>query len=70
MSRVLVPRLRDTSQGDDQCKNSDRDIDEEDPAPSEAVGEDATDEGAAGGAAPTVAPQTASAPKRSGPRYS
>ena len=48
MSRALVPRLRDTSQGDDQCKNSDRDIDEEDPAPSEAVGEEATDEGAAG----------------------
>ena len=46
--RALVPRLRNTSERDRECEHPDRDIDEEDPAPAEAVGEDATDEGAAG----------------------
>ncbi len=38
----------DTGERDRECEHPDRDVDEEDPAPPEAVGEDATDEGTAG----------------------
>ena len=48
MSRALVPRLRDPREGDRECEDADRDVDEEDPAPPEAVGEEAADEGTAG----------------------
>ena len=52
MLRALVPGLRDTSEGNREREHADRDVDEEDPAPPEAIGEETADQRAGGNRSP------------------
>ena len=52
MSRALVPGLRDPGERNREREDADRDVDEEDPAPPKAVGEETADQRARGNGSP------------------